>query len=350
MSGSRSVRAFVLVLTGYATVRTLWVWTPILLTDTPPPVQTAQTRSKPAQYPGAGRGPGKMAASRPRPAPGYITANEHHSVPPQTQGSSPELESGFPPSRKYASVMNPLPQHPPSEPTRSVPLQPEASPAPIAPAASAARKSRWSGYAYLFHRPDTGTPATLAPAGQIGGSQAAARLAWRLDDAGHLAVSARLATPLRTTAQAEAAIGADLIPAPDLRLSVERRIALGSQGRDAFAAYAATGLYRAVAPRIELDGYAQAGLVGARRRDPFADGALRLHHRTTLDTTTDLRLGAGAWGAAQPGAARLDLGPRAAITTRAARLPVTLALEGRLRVAGRARPGNGLALTLATDF
>ncbi|WP_129586387.1 hypothetical protein [Sphingomonas montana] len=228
----------------------------------------------------------------------------------------------------------------------ATPIQPEPNPpAPVTPSAP----SRWSGYAYVFHRADRGTTATLAPAGQIGGSQAAARIAYRLGDT-RLALAARLATPLRGTRGAEAAAAVDILPLPGLRVGLERRVALGRDGRDAFAAYAAGGLYHAIGPRLELDGYGQTGLVGAQRRDPFVDGAVRLHHRTPIGPTADLRVGVGGWGAAQPGAARIDIGPRAAATLRTARLPVTVAVEGRIRIAGRARPGTGIAFTLASDF
>lgn len=230
---------------------------------------------------------------------------------------------------------------------------PPESLAPVRPATSSGTTDRWSGFAYLFGRSgSTNSRGALAPGGQLGGSQAAARLAYQVDDAGRLAVAARVDSSLRSTHRAEIGAGVDLIPVPGtpLRVSVERRVAVGRDGRNAWSAYAAGGFYRAVAERVELDGYAQAGVVGAKRRDLFADGALRASHRTGIGRDLDLRLGAGAWGAAQPGAARLDLGPRAAVTARLARLPVTLALEGRMRVVGRARPGSGVALTLATDF
>jgi hypothetical protein len=63
-----------------------------------------------------------------------------------------------------------------------------------------------------------------------------------------------------------------------------------------------------------------------------------------------VRVGAAAWGAAQPGAARLDLGPRAALSLPHGPATVTAAIEYRVRVAGRARPGSGAAVTLSTGF
>ena len=356
MSGSRSVRAFVVVLTGYAGVRTLWVWLPEMAITPPPPIQavrTATPAATPRPYPGTGREQNDTVVHKARPAPADSTGHRMAAAPGLPRlPDLPDLRPSMPDPERHRDISPPLDPASAAAAPRAVIAQSmdavPPAPATIRPVTSP--RSRWSGYAYLFHRGDGGTGSTLAPAGQIGGSQAAARLAYRLDDAGRVAIAARIASPLRSTRQADLAVGADLMPVAGLRLSVERRIAVRSGGRDAFAAYAAGGVYRALAPGIELDGYAQAGIVGVRRRDPFADGALRLHHRTTITPAADLRIGLAGWGAAQPGAARLDVGPRAALTLRTPRLPVTIAVEGRLRVAGRARPGNGIALTLATDF
>jgi hypothetical protein len=218
------------------------------------------------------------------------------------------------------------------------------------PAATASRASRWSGNLYMFRRGDGGT-AALASGGQLGGSQAGARVAYRLDRAGHLAVAGRLSTPLDDMRGAEGAIGLDWhpLPAAPMRLSIERRVDLGGRGRDAWSAYAAGGFWRQ-SGRIVLDGYAQAGVVGARRHDLFADGALRAGYRAEIGGGRSLTLGAGAWAAAQPRVERVDVGPRAALGFSAGGMPLTLAAEWRVRVVGDAAPGSGLALTLAADF
>jgi hypothetical protein len=217
-----------------------------------------------------------------------------------------------------------------------------------------ARSSRWSGSAWLFARPDTGR-AGLAGGGQLGGSQAGVRLAYRLTDwgPGSLALAARLSSPLRSASGAEAALGIDWHPATNIpfRLSVERRVAIGHEGRNAWSAYAAGGFYRGGLPGgLEMDGYAQAGVVGARSRDLFADGAVRVGKPVTLSGGKRLVVGAGAWGAAQPGASRLDIGPRASLSLPVAGAIVTGAVDWRIRVAGDASPGSGAAFTLAADF
>ncbi|WP_380873436.1 hypothetical protein ACFB49_41470 [Sphingomonas sp. DBB INV C78] len=137
-------------------------------------------------------------------------------------------------------------------------------PAPVLPPspASGTSPSRWSGNFYLFARKG-GTDA-LAAGGQLGGGQAGARIAWRLNRAGptRFALAARIYTPLDDTSGAEAAAGLDFYPLPGqpLRLSVERRFDIGGRGRNAWSAYAAGGFWREVGENIELDGYGQAGL------------------------------------------------------------------------------------------
>jgi hypothetical protein len=207
---------------------------------------------------------------------------------------------------------------------------------------------RWSLSAWAFVR--RGESAPLASLGQLGGSQAGARLTYRLnrDPSRPLALSARLSTPLRRFAGAEAAVGVDWKPARRLpiHLLAERRQALGREGRSALAITFYGGISDAPLGPFRIDGYGQAGMVGARSRDPFADGSLHL----SRPLSGRIRVGAGAWAAAQPGLARLDVGPQAAVRIPVAGRAVTLAADWRFRVAGNAEPGSGPTLTLATDF
>lgn len=240
-----------------------------------------------------------------------------------------------------------IPAPPPAVPQPAGP-----QPAPTEMVLPGAPTSRWTGSTWLFARPDRGRSA-LASGGQLGGSQAGARLAYRLADQGPLAVAGRISTPLRETRGAEGAVGLDWHPVAALpfRLSVERRIALGNDGRNAWSAYAAGGFYRAgLAGGLEIDGYGQGGVVGARSRDLFIDGALRIGRPIALSEGKRMVVGAGIWGAAQPGASRVDIGPRAALSLPLAGTTVTGSVDWRIRVAGDAAPGSGVALTLAADF
>jgi len=207
-----------------------------------------------------------------------------------------------------------------------------------------APSSRWSLSAWLLVR-DEGGGSSLAPGGTLGGSQAGARLTYAL---GHgFGLSARAYLPVRNAAGSEAAAGIDWRPirAIPVNLLAERRQRLGRDGRSAFALTVYGGTSRNLARGLRIDLYGQAGVVGLHSRDLFADGALRLSRRVG-----PVELGAGAWGAAQPGAERLDAGPSLSW-----RLPIRdanlrLQADWRFRLAGEAAPHSGPTLTLAADF
>jgi hypothetical protein len=218
--------------------------------------------------------------------------------------------------------------------------------------AAAPAPARWSGSAWAFVR-GGGRARPLSSDGQIGSGQAGARALYRLDAGGAVAASARLSRTIGGPSPAEAAVGIDWRPVPSLPVHVtaERRVALDHGGRDAFAAGVSGGVYDVKpADGWRLDGYGEAGVVGAKRRDLYADGALRGGRELDLGERRTLTIGAGLWGAAQPHAARIDAGPSIV-----ARLPfeqrtVAVALDYRARLAGDARPHSGVALTIGVDF
>lgn len=166
----------------------------------------------------------------------------------------------------------------------------------------------------------------------------------------HLA--ARLSGPLQTRLGKEVALAIDVQPIAHLpvTLTLERRAGLDRGGRDAFAAGMFGGFEQALSPRIRLDAYAQAGVVGLERRDAYVDGAVRLEREVHRMGSVWIGTGAGLWGGAQPGAARLDLGPQLVAHLPVARGGVRLGAEWRQRVAGDARPGSGPVLSLGADF
>lgn len=217
---------------------------------------------------------------------------------------------------------------------------------------SARTRSHWSGSIWVFAR-GGGRSGALAPVGQIGGGQAGERLLYRLDESGRLAASGRVSRTIGGPRQTEAAIGFDWRPDARLPLHVmaERRIAIDQSGRNAWTLGVAGGAYAIpLGARWRLDGYGQAGIVGLRRRDLYADGAVRVTRAIDLGRDASLALGGGLWGAAQPGAQRMDLGPTAVLRLPVARQAMSVALDWRQRVAGDARPGSGAALTVAMDF
>jgi len=87
----------------------------------------------------------------------------------------------------------------------------------------------------------------------------------------------------------------------------------------------------------------QGGVVGLSSRDPFVDGSFT----ATRPVFRNYALGFGVWGGAQPGAYRVDAGPRLSMKVRN---NIRIHADWRQRLAGKADPGSGPALTLAADF
>jgi hypothetical protein len=208
--------------------------------------------------------------------------------------------------------------------------------------------NRWAGSAYAFIRRGAGVQ--LAAGGTLGGSQIGARITYRLNEARErpVALSARFYAPTNDIDATEIAGGLEWKPFASLpvRLLAERRQAIAGEGRSAFSLLAHGGVSGvAITGPLRLDAYGQAGVVGARSRDLFADGALRV--AAPLDVRGTLSVGAGIWAAAQPGVERVDLGPTASV-----RVGEKLRLTGdwRFRIGGDASPRSGPALTLSSDF
>lgn len=216
-------------------------------------------------------------------------------------------------------------------------------------------RQRWSGSVWMLWRDNTHSGASGAT-GQLGGAQAGLRVArviGRLDGQGvPVAAYVRLSGALHDPVMPEAALGIAISPlsgAMPLSIGLERRIALGKDARNAFALVLAGGLNPTrLAGPLTAEGYAQAGVVGFSRADPFIDGRFAL--TAPLDRNGRIRLGAAISGGAQPGLSRLDLGPAIEARLPLGRVHPRLVLEWRHRVAGNARPDSGLAVTLASDF
>lgn len=186
---------------------------------------------------------------------------------------------------------------------------------------------------------------SLASGGNLGGSQAGARLTY--------AFTRQVAASFRTSSDvgrrgAEVATGVRVQPLLNIPIwiTAERRERLGrfSNGRNAFAIFAEGGLYQRPMPwDFSLDAYLQGGIVGLHSRDLFVDGAAAF----TRPVYKNFSAGFGVWGGAQPGLYRVDAGPR---VTMQVRKNVRVHLDWRQRLAGNALPGSGPAITLAADF
>jgi hypothetical protein len=225
------------------------------------------------------------------------------------------------------------------------------SPAALAPAIFTAQPEqrsgpvadRWSASAWVTARPGSGL--ALAPGGQLGGSQAGVRLVYALDPKRRISLFGRFVTPLSGPGR-EATLGVEWQPtrAP-VRLVAEQRFAIDG-GKSGPGLGMVAGLDRDVAG-FRLETYGQAGVIRREQAEPYADGAARATHRIG---GTRLAIGAGIWGAAQRDAARFDIGPSATLALPVAGHDFRFALDWRQRVAGSARPGSGVALTLGGDF
>lgn len=215
---------------------------------------------------------------------------------------------------------------------------------------------RWSLDTWLFQRPG-GSGNTSGPLpSTYGASQAGAVLRYQLNPESKRNASAflRLTTALDQQRDREAALGVSARPIAKLPVSALAEVRLRQSSRGTEIRPAALAVTE-VAP-IELSSttraefYAQGGYVGGDFATGFADGQVRVTREVGDFDLGEFRVGAGAWGGAQRGAARLDIGPTASLDVKVGDTPARLAVDYRLRVAGDAEPGSGVALTLSTGF
>jgi len=253
--------------------------------------------------------------------------------PPQFYSPVPELES-FDLAQIYPQSM-PDWNGRPEQPSRGV----------LAKIIPAKHLNRLQLSAWALYR---GTPGTesLASGGTLGGSQAGARLTYSFDR--RIAASLRSSSAIGGGRGGEVAAGVRLTPIPAIPVAItaERRQRIGrfSTGRSDFALFAEGGLYqRPIGWDVVFDGYAQAGIVGLKERDLFADGGFTL----SRPVYGRFSLGIGTWGGYQPGLYRIDAGPRLSYRLRP---NVGLHLVWRQRLAGAAQPSSGPALTLGANF
>jgi hypothetical protein len=226
--------------------------------------------------------------------------------------------------------------------------QPKIS-SPVAPGLPIAAETpqRWSGSAWALMRGDSA--ASLASGGQLGGSQIGMRLFYAPGPEA-LAITARVSAPLNQPAGREAAIGVAL-KGRNVGLIAEQRFSLEKGGRDAPAVFAYGGVSDVkLGHDFKLDGYAQAGVVGIKQPAAFIDGAIRVERPVLTTDKASLSIGAGAWGGAQPGAARLDIGPQVVARMAVGETNLRVSAEWRQRIAGDAAPASGPAVTVGFDF
>lgn len=224
------------------------------------------------------------------------------------------------------------------------------------------RAGRWSMDAWGFWR--QGSDAAPISQGRVpiyGASQLGAVLQYRLAPANGRdpRLYARAYRAMVRRGESEVALGASLRPLPRVPVRVFGEVrytegAFRSEARP--AAYAVTELAPLALPfGTQLEAYAQGGWVGGADDTLFADGQASLTREIgpvadLTDNAVRLSLGAGAWGGAQEGAHRIDLGPTLRLDVTLGKVPARLALDWRERVEGDAAPSSGAAVTLSTRF
>ena len=326
MSAGRPLRFLVVTLGGWTAVRVALLWPtidslPSLVEAIVPPVAAATRDARPS-------------ALRLEP-----TATIRLAAP------SPIVWKPATPSPIKPSIPTMPPLRPAITPPETSPPPPR-QPPPLRPAPLASPPDRLAGSAWLILR---GGRNDAVAGGQLGASQMGARVTYTLVP--RVALAARVSAPLRGRG-GEVALGVDWQPI-DLPVHViaEQRVAVDG-GLGGTALFAAGGVDPTpVALGITLDAYLQAGGIHRDgRTELFADGAVRLARPVARIGSTRLDLGGGAWGGAQRGAARLDVGPSATLIVPVKNRAVRVALDWRHRVAGRARPDTGFALSLGGDF
>lgn len=329
----RPLRFVALVVAGWASARVVMLW----------PDGATLPEAIDALLP---LGEHEAVADLPRPAAAPVT--QEHSL----LGKSPiaqqaadvrQVDAGreIGPAKQGRAVRVAMQEQPLGAPPGAMP------PAPATPLVAAAteKPSRWSASAWFVTR--RGAPAGGA---MLGGDQAGVRIAYALDARQRVRAYVRATAPLAMAGR-EAAAGLEWQPTRlPIRLVAEQRAMLdgGSSG----PAIGAVGGVSAVKLPLafSLEAYAQAGAVFREGSDAFADGAVRATREVGSIRKIRLQIGAGAWGAAQRGARRLDIGPSATASVPLGEKAVRIALDWRERVAGDARPGSGPALSIGTDF
>ena len=232
-----------------------------------------------------------------------------------------------------------------------------AGPEPLAPARVTGDKriGRWAADGWVFVR-EGGVRATVPGQPSYGRSQAGAVLRYRLAPTSRHAPQAyvRASSAFERPRDAELAAGLSARPIARLPIRLAAELRLADRAVDTElrpAAYVVTELAPIDLPfAARAEFYAQAGYVAGDFATPFVDGQARLTRDFARAGPARLSAGIGAWGGAQEGAARLDVGPTASASFSIGRVFARASADYRVRVAGDAAPDHGPALTLSAGF
>lgn len=220
---------------------------------------------------------------------------------------------------------------------------------------SAPSIDRLSASAWVLWRDgstDTGTKTNVVSP-RYGASQAGVRLAYRVDGNGRVELYGRATAALQSRGKDVAAgVAVKPLRGANVALAAEYRQALDHNARSgpALMTYGGFGPSN-LGQGWTAEGYGQAGVVGVREAVAFADGSVRVKRKIAAVGAVPVSMGAGAWAGAQDDSARLDIGPTVDFDlTALAKSPLRASIDWRQRVAGKAVPDSGVAVTIATDF
>lgn len=234
------------------------------------------------------------------------------------------------------------------------------TPVPFYPAGQEplANPRRWSADAWmLWRRGSTGAPVGGLLTPSYGASQAGVVLRYRLaPESGHRpAAYLRATAALNGSNEREAALGLTARPFARMPIAIAGEARFTSAPGGKFvrpAAYAVTELPPFALPfGTRGEAYGQAGYVGGKFATAFADGQIRVDRGLLRLGKGELRLGGGVWAGIQKGASRVDAGPSLTLgQPLGGPAAMRLAADWRFRVAGKAAPGSGPAVTLSAGF
>ena len=224
------------------------------------------------------------------------------------------------------------------------------------------KPDRWSVDGWAFWR--QGSNAAQISQGRVpiyGASQIGANLQYRAAPASahDPRIFFRAYRALVSGGETELAAGLSARPIGSIpvRVAAELRATENRFGTELRpAAFAVTELAPQTLPaNFNLEAYGGAGYVGGDDATAFADGQMTVTREVAefegpaVDSAR-VSIGGGAWGGAQQGASRVDVGPTVRVDLTIGTVPARIAVDWRERVGGDASPDSGVAATLSTRF
>lgn len=221
-----------------------------------------------------------------------------------------------------------------------------------------AREKRWRVDGWILWREGSGlagSPSTSRIPG-YGRSQAGAIIRYRLGEGGARDpfLFARANRALVEDGETEAGVGFGVRPVRGVPVTLQGELRITATPSSTMVRPAVMAVTEFPPVRLteltEAEAYIQGGYIGGDFGTAFVDGQARVERRLARPRGADIRLGAGAWGGAQEGAARLDVGPTASVRFEVGEVPIRASVDYRVRVAGVAEPGSGVAVTIVSGF